>query len=185
MIEDLARLLRQMGINFSAEGNRIQWAQPHSNNAGSVFKTFRCLPHIIINLSMKAALKAFSTSSAFEWDNEDFSDDNDNDNNENNGWLDMSYIKDDNDEEYIETLKTDVTTATHHLVTTCRASGQCHEGFCQTIKEGNKNGTFGEKVYAWSHSSMIWTLGGPPHISWLTVFLSCMLQVFREYNIYR
>ena len=91
---------------------------------------------------MKAALKVFGTPSAFEWDNEDFSDDNDD---EDNGWLDMSYIEDDNDEEYIETLKTDVIAATRHLVTTCRALGQRCEGFRQTIEEGNKNGTFGEK----------------------------------------
>ena len=143
-MEDLARLLQQMGIKFSAEGNWIQWAQPHSNNAGSFFKIFRCLPHII-NLSMKAALKVFSTHSTFEWDNKDFSDDDNNSNDEDNGWLNMSYIKDDNDEEYIETLKTDLITAARHLLATCCTSRQCHEGFHQTIEEGNKNGTFGEK----------------------------------------
>jgi hypothetical protein len=103
---------------------------------------FRCLPHII-NLSVKAALKVFGTPSAFEWDNEDFSDDDDD---ENNGWLDMSYIEDeDDDEEYIESLKTDVIAAARHLVTACRASGQRREGFRQTIEEGNKNRSFGEK----------------------------------------
>jgi len=90
----------------------------------------------------------------------------------------MSCIKDeDDDEEYIETLKTNVITATCHLVTTCHASGQHHEGFHQTIEEGNKMGCLVKRVYVWSCSSMIWTLGGPPHISWLTMFLSCIQYV--------
>ena len=92
---------------------------------------------------MKAALKIFGTPSAFEWDNEDLSDDDDDD--EDDGWLDMSCINDEDDEEYIETLKTDVITAARHLVATCRALGQRREGFRQTIEEGNKNRMFGEK----------------------------------------
>ena len=86
----------------------------------------------------------FGTPSAFEWDNEDLSDDDDDDDDDDNSWLDMSCIEDEeDDEEYIEMLKTDVIAAARHLVTTCRASGQRREGFRQTIEEGNKNGTFG------------------------------------------
>ena len=101
-----------------------------------LLRFFRCLPHII-NLSVKAALKVFSTPSTFEWDNKDFSDKDDKDD-DNNGWLDMSCIEDEeDDEEYIEMLKTDVIATAHHLITTCRASGQRPEGFRQTIEEGN------------------------------------------------
>ena len=122
---------------------------------------FRYLPHII-NLSVKAVLKVFGTPSAFEWDNKDFSDEDD-DNDNDNGWLDMSCIEDEEDhEEYIEMLKTDVIAAARHLVTTCHVSGQCREGFHQTIEEGNKMACLGEGDYAWSHFSVIWTLGGLP-----------------------
>ena len=126
---------------------------------------------------MKAALKVFSTRSAFEWDNEDFSDDNDNNNDEDNGWLDMSYIKDDNDEEYIETLKPMLSLPLTILSPHAALQDSAMKDSVKRLKKETKMGHLVKKVYAWSHSSVIWTLGGPPHISWLTVFLSCIQYV--------
>ena len=127
---------------------------------------------------MKAALKVLGTPSAFEWDNQDLSD-NENDN-EDDGWLNMSYINNNNNnEEYIKMLKTDVITAAHHLVATCHASGQHHEGFCQTIEEENKNGMFGEK-----HLCMV-TLLCDMDIRWSSTYLMVdhLLELYLVYFI--
>ena len=131
---------------------------------------------------MKAALKVFGTPSAFEWDNEDFSDDDDDDDDDNNGWLDMSHIEDeDDDEEYIETLKTDVIAAARHLVTTCCASGQRREGLCQTIEEGNKNRTFGER------GLRVVTLLRDMDIRWSSTYLMVdrVLELYPVYFIFQ
>ena len=144
-------------------------------------RIFRWLPYII-NLSVKAALKVFGTTSAFEWDNEDFSDDKDKEKDNNNGWLAMSHIEDeDNDEEYIETLKTNVIAAARHLVTTCCTSGQWREGFCQTIEEGNKNRMFGERGLC------VVTLLCDMDIRWSSTYLmvDCVLELYPVYFIFQ
>ena len=53
------------------------------------------------------------------------------------------------DVEYWEILKSDVTGRAHKLVTACRASRQQQENFRNTIVDGNGNGSWGNAGLLW------------------------------------
>ena len=117
---------------------------------------------------MKAALKVLGTPPAFEWDNQDLSD-NENDN-EDDGWLNMSYINNNNNnEEYIKMLTI--------LLPHAMLQDSTMKGSVKQLKKKIKMGCLVKSIYAWSHFSVIWTLGGPRLISWLTIFLNCIWYI--------
>ena len=138
MMEELARLLRRLGIKFSEDGNHIWYADSRFRglHIPKIHLNARCLPHII-NLSVKAGLKQITEvdSTDPETENQDDEDEDD--------WLLSSDIAS-RDEEYQWILWGDVIDEAWYIVTACRSSGQRREEFTEIIKEGNKSGTFGQ-----------------------------------------
>jgi hypothetical protein len=137
-MEELARLLRRLGIKFSEDGNRIRCVAScfRGLHIPKLHLNTRCLPHII-NLSVKAGLKQITEvhSTDPETENQDDEDEN--------NWLISSDIAS-RDEEYQQILRGDVIAEGRHIVTACRLSGQHREEFTEIIKEGNKSGRFGQ-----------------------------------------
>ena len=138
MMEELARLLRRLGIKFSEDGNHIQCIDSCLPGLYilRIHPNTRCLPHII-NLSVKAGLKKITEVNSTDPKTEN-QDDEDEDN-----WLLLSDIAS-RDDEYQQILRGDVIAEARHIVTACRSSGQQCEEFMEIIKEGNKSGTFGQ-----------------------------------------
>ena len=98
MMEELARLLRRLGIKFYEDGNRIQYVDSRFRglHIPKIHLNARCLPHII-NLSVKARLKQITevNSTDPETENQDDEDEDD--------WLLSSDIAS-RDEEYQQIL---------------------------------------------------------------------------------
>ncbi|GLB45633.1 putative encoded by [Lyophyllum shimeji] len=122
MMEFVALLLRDMGVYFDKEGNRI-----------------RCFPHII-NLAVKAGLKQLTkllprgSAQDQDDDGDDFECDDD----------PATQLDIEADDPYMEILRDDVVAAAHDLVSACRASGPRCEEFKNTIVEENASGAFGD-----------------------------------------
>ena len=138
MMEELARLLRRLGIKFSEDRNRIRCVYScfRGLHIPKIHLNTRCLPHII-NLSVKAGLKQITEVNSTDPETE-----NQDDEDEDDWWLSSDIAS--RDEEYQRILQGDIIAEARHIVTACRSSGQRREEFTEIIKEENKSGTFGQ-----------------------------------------
>ncbi|KAI0916313.1 hypothetical protein AcV5_003286 [Taiwanofungus camphoratus] len=119
MMEELERLLREKGIPFDRDGNRI-----------------RCFPHVV-NISVQTGLKQLTTVDPLVYADDTVSTD------------DMDAAASNPallaDMEYMEALREDPVSKARSLITVCRASQQRREDFDQTIIKGNIANTFGQQ----------------------------------------
>ncbi|KAJ8489040.1 hypothetical protein ONZ45_g13718 [Pleurotus djamor] len=119
LMEHLALMLNEKGIEFDKEANRI-----------------RCFPHVI-NIAVKTGLRHvghFPLGDTEVRDDEVFEDNLDD-------WT-STLLNDDNPD--ASALQIDVISLARKLISACRASGQRREAFAETIKAGNEAGAFGE-----------------------------------------
>jgi hypothetical protein len=109
--------------------------------------SFSCFPHVI-NIAVKAGLKALAQIPLFE----DFND-----------HYDSEFMYGDTypppesstiplvppeltmNPEYLEALERDIIGSICHYITACQSLGQRHEQFKTILKEGNKNGGWGDE----------------------------------------